>query len=165
MLIQGKLLCYGDDLSEALSIRRKVFIEELGISEDQEYDGLDDMAMHAIIYEESQDWHRDNRSDKKTPVATGRIIYDGTVCSIDKVAVLKDYRGLKYGDFTVKMLLSKAFTSGVNEVITKTFADTREFFCTIGFSDYSDEYYENGIRYVDMILKQKDLIKLCSNCR
>ncbi len=164
MLIQGKLLCYGDDLSEVFDIRRKVFIEELEVAKEQVFDDLDNIAMHAIIYEESQDWHNETINDKKTPVATGRIIYDGTVCTIDKVAVLKEFRGMKYGDFTVKMLLSKAFTSGINEVITKTFSESQDFFRTIGFTNYSDEYSENGIKYIEMILKQKDLIKLCSKC-
>ena len=164
MLIQGKLLCYGDDLSEVLNIRRKVFIEEFGATEEMEFDDFDDIAMHAIIFEENQDWSMESITDKKIPVATGRIIYDGAVCIIDKVAVLKEYRGNKYGDFTVKMLLSKAFTSGINEVMTKTFSESQGFFRTIGFANHTDEYSENNIRYVDMIMKQNDLIKLCSKC-
>jgi predicted GNAT family N-acyltransferase len=164
MLIQGKLLGYGDDLSEVKGIRRKVFVEEYGVYEDVEFDDLDDTAMHAIIYEEAQDWRSESLVVKKVPVATGRIIYDGTVCIIDNVAVLKEYRGMKYGDFTVKMLLSKAFTSGINEVMTKTFFDSQDFFRTIGFDKFNEGYFEKGIRYVDMIIKQSDLIKLCSKC-
>ena len=164
MLIQGKLLCYGDDLSEILKIRRKVFVEEYGIPEDVEFDGLDDMAMHAIIYEENEHWQKQSKEIEKVPVATGRIIYDGTVCIIDKVAVLKENRGRKYGDFTVKMLLSKAFTSGINDVMTKTISEAQGFFRTIGFANDREEYLENGIPYVNMTMKQGDLVKLCSKC-
>lgn len=164
MLIQGKLLCYGDDLSEILKIRREVFVEEYGMPEDVEFDGLDDMAMHAIIYEENERWQQQSEEIEKVPVATGRIIYDGTVCIIDKVAVLKEYRGKKYGDFTVKMLLSKAFTSGINDVMTKTISEAQGFFRTIGFANSTEEYFENGIPYIDMAMKQSDLVKLCSKC-
>ncbi len=164
MLIQGKLLCYGDDLSEILKIRRNVFIEEYGIPEDMEFDRLDDVAMHAIIYEENECWKKQSEEKERVPVATGRIIYDGTECIIDKVAVLKEYRGRKYGDFTVKMLLSKAFTSGINEVMTRTISEAQGFFRTIGFASDSQEYFDNGIRYINMTMKQGDLVKLCSKC-
>ncbi|HHV09213.1 MAG TPA: GNAT family N-acetyltransferase [Clostridiales bacterium] len=164
MLIQGKLLCYGDDLSEVMDIRRKVFVEEFGMSEELEFDGLDLEAMHVIVYEEGQSVKEESGEALKIPVATGRIIYDGTLCMIEKVAVLKEYRGKQYGDFTVRMLLTKAFTSGIDEVTVKTFPESEDFFRTIGFVKHK-EYTEQGIRFSDMFMKQSDLIKLCAKCK
>ncbi len=164
MLIQGKLLCYGDDLSEVMDIRRRVFVEEFGISEEMESDGLDLEAMHVIVYEENQNECGESGEALKIPVATGRIIYDGTICMIEKVAVLKEYRRKRYGDFTVRMLLTKAFTSGIDEVTVKTFPSSEGFFQTIGFVK-CEEYIEGGIGFSNMIMKQSDLIKLCAKCK
>ena len=124
MLIQGKILSYGDDLSEVYAIRRKVFIEEMKVPEEIEFDGMDDTAMHVIVYEEA---------GSKKAVATGRIWFDGTTCEIGHISVLKEYRKRMYGDFTVRMLLNKAFTANIFDVDTIAFTSTIGFFEKIGF--------------------------------
>jgi hypothetical protein len=53
-LVQGKILSYGDDLSEVYSIRRKVFVDELGVPEEIEFNRSDLDAMHVLVYEESK---------------------------------------------------------------------------------------------------------------
>ena len=125
MLIQGKLLSYGSDLSEALEIRRQVFVKEYHKSEEEEFDEQDPIAMHVIVYEQG---------DKKRPVATGRIVFDGSACEIGHVAVLKEYRNKQYGDFVVRMLINKAFTSGIHEVSVKVPGQLIDFFQKIGFT-------------------------------
>jgi N-acetylglutamate synthase-like GNAT family acetyltransferase len=61
------------------------------------------------------------------------MTYDGEICRLDKVAVLEEYRGRHYGDFIVRILLNKAFTSGINKVYISTKQDNLGFFKTIGF--------------------------------
>ena len=124
MLIQGKILSHGNDLSDVYMIRRKVFIEEMGIPEEVEFDGQDENAMHVIVYEEAAN---------KKAVATGRICFDGTNCLIGHIAVLKEHRYKKYGDFTVRMLLNKSFTAGIHDISVLSFNDTVAFFEKIGF--------------------------------
>lgn len=153
MFIQGKILSYGDDLSEVFSIRNQVFVEELGISKDNEFDELDSISMHVIVYE---------GADQNRAVATGRIEYDGDICRISKIAVLKDYRGKEYGDFVVRMLLNKAFTSGISEVYVNSLLITKGFFETIGFEEVEDEMKIGIINHINMIIKAD---KLCSGCQ
>jgi N-acetylglutamate synthase-like GNAT family acetyltransferase len=59
--------------------------------------------------------------------------YDGEICRLGRIAVLKQYRGNHYGDFIVRILLNKAFTSGVKKVYTYASSDSLGFFSTIGF--------------------------------
>lgn len=163
MLVQGKLLNSGDDLSEVYNIRKKVFIEELGRNESEEFDDIDSEAMHVLIYEQNPNWQVNQiDSDSKKAVATGRIYFDGVKCQISKVSVLKEYRGLKYGDFAVKMLLNKAFTSGINEISIISDIDVAGFFESIGFHKNADNFIEDGIEKCNMIIHSQDLIKLCS---
>ena len=153
MLVQGKLLTYGDDLSEVFAIRRKVFVEEQKIPDSIEFDGYDSEAMHVIVYEEA---------GSKIAVATGRIIYNGQDCQIGRVAVLKEFRGKKYGDFTVRMLLNKAFTAGINEVTINCQQSAEEFCSKIGFHRVGCNFTEAGISYCKMIINVKDISMLCN---
>lgn len=152
MPVQGKLLTFGDDISRALEIRKEVFHEEMGLPLEFIYDDMDDLSIHVIIFE------NDNQSKA---IATGRIYYDGEVCSLSQIAVLKDYRRKKYGDFTVRMLLSRAFSSGITEVVIDSFEDTVEFFKSIGFQETEQKYAKDKPGYIEMKISNFDVVKQC----
>ncbi|MDF2611621.1 MAG: GCN5-related N-acetyltransferase [Lachnospiraceae bacterium] len=153
MLIQGKMLSYGDDLSEVYAIRRKVFVEEQQIPEYVEFDEFDEEAMHVIVYEEA---------GSKKAVASGRIIYKGNSCEIGRVAVLKEYRCKKYGDFTVRMLLNKAFTAGINTVTLNSQISAVEFYEKIGFHRAGFDFTQAGIIHCPMIINITDINTQCN---
>lgn len=159
MLIQGKILAYGDDLTEVFQIRKKVFVEEQGIPEELEFDDLDSQAMHVIVYEEDPNWKNDKAYKKA--VATGRIIFDGTTCKIGRIAVLKEYRNMKYGDFTVRMLLNKAFTAGIDEVRLDANCSVQAFYEKIGFHVAGEPFAEAGIEHLPMIIHMYDIKTNC----
>lgn len=152
MLVQGKLLSYGDDLSEVYDIRKKVFQEEQGVAEEIEFDEFDQVAVHVLVYEDSE---------QKKAVATGRIVYQEDCCKIGRVAVLKENRGMKYGDFVVRMLLNKAFLAGINSVYLNAQLSTIGFYEKIGFKVTGNEFEEAGIRHIKMIINKENL---CYNC-
>lgn len=162
MLIQGKLITFGSDLAEAFDIRRKVFIEELGEKREEQFDDLDQEAMHVIVYEEDPNW-KENKCNK-IAVATGRIIFDGTNCMIEKVAVLKQYRGKQYGDFTVRMLLNRAFTANINQVSIITKDTLTGFFDKIGFQKESEVNIQ-GVTNFRMTVQSDEVITQCKKCR
>ncbi len=157
-MIQGKLFSYGDDLSEIYNIRRKVFIEELAVPEDIEFDDLDNEAIHVLVYEEASNINSNDMTKKKIPVATGRIVYEGDSCKIDHIAVLNNYRNLKYGDFTVKMLINRAFTAGISTVTLTAKKEIEGFFKKIGFEAIN---YNLNYNTVDMIIKEYNVKRLC----
>lgn len=161
-MIQGKLLSYGSDLSEVFFIRKKVFVEEIGVSENVVFDDADNEAIHVLVYEEPL--KEKSIISKENAIATGRIVLDGNRCIISNIAVLKEYRNKEYGDFTVKMLLNKAFTSGVNEVIADSFSGTVKFFEKIGFKIYDTEENINELKLYRMVIHSNDIIKSCQSC-
>lgn len=156
MLIQGKLLSGNCDLSEAFAIRRKVFIDELHAPEEKVFDDLDSISMHVIVYEDAEN----NKA-----VATGRIYYDGENCELGQLAVLKECRRKKYGDFTTRMLLNKAFTSGIESVFCIAPEESIEFFHNIGFHRISDEIIENGTLLNKMTINQTEILTMCSRMK
>jgi len=113
---------------------------------------FDDQAMHAIVYE---------TTCNNVAVATGRIVFDGLECSIDNIAVLKEYRGKLYGDFTVRLLLSKAFSAGIKEVKCVTDCKTEAFFTKLGFTKIENEYKIKDT-FIRMIIKADNLVTKCN---
>lgn len=157
-MIQGKLFSYGDDLSEIYKIRREVFIEEQAIPENLVFDDQDDEAIHVLVYEETSNINSNGMESKKIPVATGRIVYHGDSCQIDHIAVLKNYRNLKYGDFTVKMLINRAFTAGIDTVTLTAKQEVEGFFQKIGFETIK---YDKKCNKITMIIKECNVKKSC----
>ncbi len=161
-MVQGKLLSYGDNLQEVYEIRRKVFVEGIGLSETEEFDDMDSQAIHVLVYEQVIDETvicNPNVASRNIAVATGRIVYNGTSCKLERIAVLKQFRRKGYGDFTVRMLINRAFTAGIDEVWVDTLPDTVEFFRRIGF--HTVNKMENTD--IKMLIRMSDRKTCCNN--
>lgn len=169
MLIQGKLLSFGDDLSDAFEIRREVFVEEMGILPEIEFNDEDNMAVHAIIYEETaariEPKENGEHAERKRAVATGRMMFDGEICRIEHIAVLKDFRGRQYDELVIRILLNKAFTSGIHKVMAHVPASMLELFTEIGFHTDHDEIIEQGKPYYNMVIRSRDFTSPCNRNR
>lgn len=148
-MIEGKFI-YGDqDLSEIFAIRREVFCKEQKISEEEEFDELDKKALHVII------------SEKGKKLAVGRLVKEEDYFKIGRIAVLKEFRGMYYGDFVVRMLVDKAFQLGAKEVHISAQTYAIGFYEKIGFKVEGEEYMEAGIPHIPMKLVRTDL---CTGC-
>jgi len=126
------------DLTDIHMIRRAVFIKEQGVSEAEEMDGTDMEAIHLLVREDG------------APVATGRIIVTDDKFYIGRVAVLKEHRGKKYGDFMMRLLIRKAYGMGGTTQHLHAQIQARGFYENLGFKAVSDEYMEADIPHVDM---------------
>lgn len=79
---------------EAKEIRIKVFMEEQGFKD--EFDDLDDLCQHLVVFGNNQ------------PIGTCRFYYDESLKSnvLGRIAVIKEYRGKKVGQYIVKTACS-----------------------------------------------------------
>ncbi|MFT4144854.1 MAG: GNAT family N-acetyltransferase [Mobilitalea sp.] len=154
-MIEAKLLTGKDNLNVIFNIRHRVFIDELQMQSINVFDNYDNQAIHVIVYLKEQ--------DVNYPVASGRIIYDGSNCEIDKICVLKEYRRNKYGDFAVRMLLNKAFNSGINTVIVKTPKNIEKFFKSIGFCEAKLESGDLNSNLICLKIESNSIVKQCKN--
>lgn len=157
-MIQGKILSYGDNLEDVFMIREKVFVEELGVPKENEFDELEDMAMHVLVFENNLGIQDANHN--KIPVATGRIIYDGENCVIDHVAVLKEFRNKEYGDFTIRMLINRALISGIDAITITSPINVASFFEKVGFVQKEDPISIENDSCI-MILDLKNINSMC----
>lgn len=138
MYIQGKYLLAGlHDISECIAIRKEVFGEEQKFASAAAEDADDKEAIFVLAYE--------TVGDTLVPVGTGRLLFLGERYKIGRIAVKKEYRGKKYGDFIVRMLIDKAFTMGAEEVYVGAQKYAIPFYETIGFIPVGETYEEDGI--------------------
>ena len=152
MYIKGRLISYGEPLDEVYAIRKAVFQEEQGMTRNMDQDGKDRDAVHVVAYEVG---------NESRPVATGRICLEDGGCRIGKIAVLKEERGKRYGDFVVRMLVNKAFLSGNRRVTVSAISTARRFYEKIGFRAEGEEYMENGTPHILMILNEENFCTAC----
>ncbi len=140
-MITSKWFIGSQGIDDAHYIRRKVFIEEQGVSEEVELDGTDEFAMHVVLYY------------MEKPVATGRVLKMSDAKDeivVGRVAVLKEYRGKHLGDLAVRLLIRRAFDAGFTKQVIHSQLSAKSFYEKLGFVAVGGEYEEAGIPHINM---------------
>jgi predicted GNAT family N-acyltransferase len=128
-----------DREGQALSaVRRAVFVEEQGVPEALEWDGLDPDCEHAAAF----------AADGRV-VGTARLLLDG---HIGRVAVLKEWRGAQIGVALMRLLIESARERGFEAVHVNAQTTAMAFYQRLGFQAHGGEFLEAGIRHRGMTL-------------
>jgi predicted GNAT family N-acyltransferase len=129
------------DMAACHMLRRKVFIEEQGVSEAEELDDLDDSSIHLLA------------SLNGLPVGSARLRQEGETGKVGRVCVLAEARGTGLG----AALMNKAAEvfrglDGVREVKLGAQISAKGFYEKLGYSAYGPEFDDAGIPHVMMRL-------------
>ncbi len=128
-----------DDLAACLALRRAVFIDEQGVCEELEVDGLDGACRHVLAT-------RDN-----APIATARVRILDEVAKIQRVCVLPAHRGTGIGAAVMRFILAEIKADpSVHTAQLGAQIDALDFYRKLGFTAIGEEYMEAGIRHRDM---------------
>lgn len=139
-----RLASWPGDMDPLRQVRTVVFIDEQHVSEEEEWDGMDDQCTHVIA--ELADG---------TPIGTGRLLPDG---KIGRMAVLKEYRGRDIGGRLLERLMQVAQEQGHREVKLASQTHAIPFYERHGFTAYGDEFPDAGIphRWMKAALVQEE---------
>ncbi len=123
-----------------LSLRHDVFVQEQGVPEDLELDGLDASARHFAV-----------RTGGDI-IATCRIrLVDGTA-KIERVAVARDSRGKGVGAALMKYIMQELEkTDHITLFKLSAQTDAVPFYERLGFRAYGQEYMDAGLPHYDMV--------------
>jgi ElaA protein len=127
------------DIATCQRLRRVVFIEEQGVSEADEVDGLDDDAIHLLAF------------DGETPVGTARLLVKGATGKIGRVCVLSEARGTGLGAALIgKALEVLRAQPGVSEAYLGSQSHATGFYEKLGFAVEGAEFLDAGIPHRHM---------------
>jgi predicted GNAT family N-acyltransferase len=130
------------DVPTCQALRRVVFIEEQGVSEADEVDGLDGPdggAIHLLAW------------DGECPVGTARLLVKGPVGKIGRVCVLPEARGLGLGAALIHAALEVLRAqAGVAEAYLGSQSHATGFYEKLGFAVEGEEFLDAGIPHRHM---------------
>jgi len=129
------------DIATCRALRRTVFIEEQGVSEADEIDDLDDVAIHLLALKDGQ------------PVGSARLLVLGEYGKIGRVCVLKHLRGGGVGAALTRAAIARfAKTDRVTKVKLSAQISATGFYEKLGFTAHGPIYQDAGIDHRDMVL-------------
>ncbi|MCR9549834.1 GNAT family N-acetyltransferase [Vibrio sp. RM-44-3] len=109
-------------IERAQAIRYQVFTVEQNIPNELDDDGLDSVAVHALVIEANQ------------CVATARLVVKTNGSSVmARVAVLKAYRGRGIASIVVNKLIEYAKAQGVSSIEIHAHSYLRSYYEKLGF--------------------------------
>ena len=127
-------------LEACFEIRKEVFVKEQNVPEDHEIDEYDENAIHVIGYD------NDNH-----PIATARIrLLNETTGKVERVAILKDYRGRGLG---LKLLNFVEQTANENQLTFLTMNAQHyaiPFYEKLGYNVLGEPFDEENIKHIVM---------------
>jgi predicted GNAT family N-acyltransferase len=128
------------ELKQVMDVRHNVFVDEQGINEDEEYDGLDDSCLQFIV----------KAADEV--VGTGRVRYvTGDCAKIERMAILKPFRKHGAGKALLTFIL---FHIEASQVILHAQWTAIPFYKACGFVEMKGPFFEAGIKHVKMVKKR-----------
>ena len=127
------------DIEACLSVRRIVFIQEQGVSEAEEIDGLDAEALHILAAVDG------------VPMGTARILIDGATAKIGRVCVLSEQRGTGLGAAVMRKALKVCKSQkAVKKALLGSQIHALKFYEQLGFQAFGPIYLDAGIEHRDM---------------
>jgi len=128
-----------DDVEACIAIRRAVFIDEQGISEEEEIDDLDGIATHILAKSGTEN------------VGTARLLISGRTGKIGRICVLKSQRGTGLGAAIVKDCIDQLKARGdLNRIALGAQEYAIGFYEKLGFQVCGPTYDDAGIPHKEM---------------
>ena len=133
------------ELEISFRIRTLVFCDEQKISKEIEFDNLDHLCEHFLVYKE------------ETPIATGRVrLKDNNLYKIERVAVLSDYRRSKVGSLLIREIIKIYSDLKDTKIILHSQLAVEKFYRNLNFSAYGEQFLEDGIPHIAMVFNKQN---------
>lgn len=133
------LVCWHDGELLLKSIRDAVFVRELGVPPESEWDGKDEGCRHALALSLQGD-----------AIGCGRMLTDG---HIGHIAVLPQWRKQKVGKAIVEALLDYARSHGYQQISVDAQPQYVPFYRNHDFVEQGEAFKDGGVQRIKMALK------------
>lgn len=120
------------------SLRQKVFVEEQGVSQEEEWDGADPTCRHFLA-----------EDCDEQPIGTARLMPSG---QIGRMAVLAEWRGYGVGARLLKMAVDAALAADYPSIFLHAQSHALGFYERAGFAVAGAPFMDAGIEHREMTL-------------
>lgn len=133
---------------DLIKIRTAVFMQEQQVSAADEWDGLDEQAIHFLAL--SATGASIGCARLLIEIADGHALYH-----IGRVAILKAFRNLGIGHHLMEVVIAHCKkTAPTNSIYLHAQTERRHFYETLGFIAQGNEFMDAGIPHISMYLAQ-----------
>jgi len=138
-LIEVIIVSNDQQLKDAYKVRKKVFVDEQHVPEEEEIDHLESKATHFVLYQEGN------------PIGAGRLrIVDG-YGKVERICVLKESRASGAGKAMMDTIEAYANEQGINLLKLNAQTHALPFYSKLGYEIVSEEFLDAGIPHKSMI--------------
>ncbi|MBA7601620.1 Acetyltransferase [subsurface metagenome] len=138
-MVTYKIAVSDCELEGAFEVRKQVFVEEQGISEDLELDEHDMEAMHMVV------------KDGERIVGTARVLFlAASQAKLERMAILKLFRHRGIGKGIISFLDEEFTNRGIEQVVLHAQYSAVNFYKSCGFEESGSPFWEAGIKHVKM---------------
>ena len=130
-----------DDHTQLKNIREKVFIQEQKVTLELEWDGMDENAMHFLVFKDEE------------AIGCARAVVIKNYMQLGRMAVLKEYRGQGIGSALLEKVIVTAKLNQISSIHISAQFYAIDFYLKFGFEVMSDIYLDAEIPHRDMTLK------------
>ncbi|WP_053220333.1 GNAT family N-acetyltransferase [Virgibacillus senegalensis] len=127
------------EIKEAYGVRNTVFVEEQNVPPELEIDDLEKEAVHFVGYEDDK------------PVAASRLRFVDPYGKLERICVLKEYRGRSFGSQIIKEMETAIRKHGFQKSKLNAQTHAEDFYKSLGYQTVSGEFMDAGIPHVTMV--------------
>ena len=134
-----KLVVSDRELKEAFEVRKRVFVEEQGISESLVFDDYDGEALHMVV------------EDGERVIGTARVLFlAANQAKVERMALLEPFRRKGIGRKIISFLDEELRNRQVQLVVLHAQSGVVAFYKSCGFDELGSPFWEAGIKHVKM---------------
>ncbi|WP_096199130.1 GNAT family N-acetyltransferase [Bacillus sp. FJAT-45350] len=123
---------------DAYQVRTIVFVEEQKVPVELEIDEHEEEATHFVVY------------DGEKPIGAGRFRSVDGYGKVERICILKEYRGRNVGKDLMIKIEEVAQQEGFKALKLNAQIQAETFYKNLGYVTYSDEFLDAGIPHVSM---------------
>ena len=107
-----------------------------------EFDGKDTEAKHVLLF------------SNETPIGCARIRFPNNKAKLERIAILKRYRGKGYGKVIMEYMMAYCKRRGVHTIYFNSQYYLVSFYEQFGFKAQGRPFQEAGIKHIKMTLQE-----------
>ena len=130
-----------DGYTQLKNIREKVFIQEQKVTPELEWDGMDEKAIHFLVFKDEE------------AIGCARAIVIKSQMQLGRMAVLKEYRGQGAGSTLIEKAIVTAKLKQLSSIQISAQCNAINFYVKFGFEVMGDTYLDAEILHRDMTLE------------